>query len=303
MKPHPPGPPPRKQGRGSVTSRELALVALAACAFATASPIAKGIARLSFAGIGAGRCAVAAVALLAISPVATWRALRALDARRRLALVGAGLLLGAHFGLFLAGLLATSLPAASALVALEPIAVVVAAWMAFGVRPRRREIAGIAIATLGAAVVSSGAGQGEHRLLGDALVLAAVVIFGAYVAFARGLREALPTTPYAACVYTVAALALAPLVLVFDVRAAAIPASTWLGVAALGLVPTLVGHTLVQRAARHVSPSLVALASPGETVGAILIGAALGHLPTPIEWTGAAIVVAGAVVTVTGTAM
>jgi drug/metabolite transporter (DMT)-like permease len=284
-------------------SKELALVALAACAFATASPIAKSIGGLSFAGIGAGRCAVAAVALLAISPVATWRALRALDARRRLALVGAGLLLGAHFGLFLAGLLATSLPAASALVALEPIAVVVAAWMAFGVRPRRREMAGIAIATLGAAVVSSGAGQGEHRLLGDALVLAAVVIFGAYVAFARGLRDALPTTPYAACVYTVAALALAPLVLVFDARAPAIPSSTWLGVAALGLVPTLIGHTLVQRAARHVSPSLVALASPGETVGAILIGAALGHLPTPIEWTGAAVVVAGAVVTVTGTTM
>jgi drug/metabolite transporter (DMT)-like permease len=281
-------------------STELALVALAACAFATASPIAKGIAGLSFAGIGAGRCAVAAVALLAISPVATWRALRALDARRRLALVGAGLLLGAHFGLFLAGLLATSLPAASALVALEPIAVVVAAWMAFGVRPQRREMAGIAIATLGAAVVSSGAGQGEHRLLGDALVLAAVVIFGAYVAFARGLRDALPTTPYAACVYTVAALALAPLVLVFDAGASNIPASTWLGVAALGLVPTLVGHTLVQRAARHVSPSLVALASPGETVGAILIGAATSHMPTPVEWTGAAIVVVGAVVTVTG---
>ncbi len=244
------------------------------------------------------------MALLAISPVATWRGLRALDARRRLALVGAGLLLGAHFGLFLAGLLATSLPAASALVSLEPIADknVVAAWMAFGVRPRRREMAGIAIATLGAAVVSSGAGQGEHRLVGDALVLAAVVIFGAYVAFARGLRDALPTTPYAACVYTVAALALAPLVLVFDAHAAAIPASTWLGVAALGLVPTLIGHTLVQRAARHVSPSLVALASPGETVGAILIGATLGHMPTPIEWTGAAIVVVGACVTVTGAA-
>jgi drug/metabolite transporter (DMT)-like permease len=286
-----------------VTSRELALVALAACAFATASPIAKSIGGLSFAGIGAGRCAVAAVALLAISPVVTWKAVRALDTRRRLALVGAGLLLGAHFGLFLAGLHATSLPAAAALVALEPIAVVVAAWMAFGVRPRRREMAGIAIATLGAAVVSGGAGQGEHRLLGDALVLAAVVIFGAYVAFARGLRDALPTTPYAACVYTVATVALAPLVLVFDARASGIPASTWVGVAALGLVPTLIGHTLVQRAARHVSPSLVALASPGETVGAILIGAAMGHMPTPIEWTGAAIIVAGAVVTVTGAAM
>jgi drug/metabolite transporter (DMT)-like permease len=210
------------------------------------------------------------------------------------------LLLGAHFGLFLAGLQATSLPAAAALVSLEPIAVVVAAWVAFGVRPRGREMVGIAIATLGAAVVARGAGHGEHRLLGDALVLAAVVVFGVYIAFARGLRDVLPTTPYAACVYTVAALALAPLVFVFDAGGSGIPASAWLGVAALGLVPTLIGHTLVQRAARHVSPSLVALASPGETVGAILIGAATGHMPTGVEWTGAAIIVVGACVTVTG---
>jgi drug/metabolite transporter (DMT)-like permease len=281
-------------------SKEVALVALAACAFATASPIAKGIAGLSFAGIAAGRCAVAAVALGAIAPVATWRAVRALDPRHRLAVVGAGLLLGAHFGLFLAGLLSTSLPAAAALVALEPIAVVVAAWTAFGVRPTRREWLGIAVASLGALVVARGAGQGEHRLAGDALVLGAVVVFGIYVAFARGLRDAMPTTPYAACVYGVATLALAPLVLVYDAGPSSIPTSTWLGVAALGLVPTLVGHTLVQRAARYVPPSLVALASPGETVGAILIGAVTGHVPTPVEWAGAAMVVAGAVVTVTG---
>jgi drug/metabolite transporter (DMT)-like permease len=286
--------------RGRTSGRELALIVLAACAFATASPIAKSITGLSFAGIGAARCAVAAVALLAMAPTTTWRAVAALDARKRLALVGAGLLLAAHFGLFLAGLLATSLPAAAALVSLEPVAVVMAAWVAFGVRPGGRELSGIALATLGAAVVAQGAGHGEHRLAGDALVLGAVVLFGAYVAFARGLRDAMPTTPYAACVYTVAALALAPLARVLDAPGGAIPSSTWAGVTALGLVPTLLGHTLTQRAARHVSPSIVALVSPGETVGAILIGAATGRVPSVVEWTGAAIIVAGASVTVMG---
>jgi drug/metabolite transporter (DMT)-like permease len=56
----------------------------------------------------------------------------------------------------------------------------------------------------------------------------------------------------------------------------------------------------VQRAARHVSPALVALASPGESVGSILIGAATGHAPAPVEWLGAAIIVASACVTATG---
>ena len=63
-----------------------------------------------------------------------------------------------------------------------------------------------------------------------------------------------------------------------------------------GLGPTLVGHTLVQRAARHLPASIVALPSPGETVGALLIGAAMGLAPTASEWAGAALVTLGAVV-------
>jgi drug/metabolite transporter (DMT)-like permease len=276
------------------------LLGVAALAFATASPIAKSIDGLSFATIAAGRCGVSAVALCVAAPVATWTALHALDAKRRAALAGAGLLLAAHFALFLGGLLATSLPAAAALVSLEPLAVVVAAWIAFGVRPGRREQLGIAIATVGAVVVSRGVGQGEHRLLGDVLVLGAVVVFGAYVAFARALREAMPALPYAASVYGVATLALLPFAVLVDARRPDPPASAWLGVVALGLVPTLVGHTLLQRGARRLPPSLVALVSPGETVGAILIGAAMSRAPTPVEWAGAALVVLGTCVAVTG---
>ena len=279
-------------------ARELVALALAACAFATASPLAKSIDGLSFAAIGAGRCAVAAVALLAIAPRSTSGAVAALTARQRLGLAGAGLLLGAHFGLFLGGLLSTSLPAAAALVSLEPVAVVLAAWIAFGVRPTGGEAAGIALATAGAIVVAMGAGTGEHTLLGDALVVGAVVLFGVYVAFARGLRDTMPPLPYAACVYSVAAVALSPLVLLLDRHPAAVPGAAWAGVVALGLLPTLVGHTLLQRAARHVSPSVVALASPGETIGAIAIGTAMGRAPTGIEWAGAALIVAGVVVTV-----
>ncbi len=211
----------------------------------------------------------------------------------------AGVVLAAHFAFFLGGLLATSLAAAAALVSLEPIAVVLAAWLAFGEVPTRRQQAGLAIATAGALVVAQGAGQGEHRLLGDLLVLVAVVLFGVYVALARGLRAALPTTSYAACVYAVAALALMPLAVRAFPAAQSAPPSAWLAVVGLGLVPTLLGHTLVQRAAGRVPASIVALVSPGETAGAILLGAAMGLPPAPTEWLGAALVIAGASVSVT----
>jgi drug/metabolite transporter (DMT)-like permease len=278
---------------------ELARVAVAALAFATSSPLAKSTHGLSFAGIAAGRCAVAAAVLVGVAPRTTWRALLALDARGRWAVAGAGLLLGAHLALFLGGLLATSLAAAAAFVSLEPVAVVLAAWLAFGARPSGREQLGIALATIGAAVVARGAGHGEQHLLGDMLVLGAVVLFGVYVAFARGLRDRMPATPYAACVYSVAAAALAPLAIALDARSPAPPTATWTAVLALGLVPTLVGHTLLQRAARIVPAAIVALVSPGETVGSILIGALTGQTPAGIECLGAALVVLGAAIAVT----
>jgi len=284
---------------GGSRATDLAVVLIAALAFATASPLAKSARGVAPLAIASGRCAVAAVAIAAALPAATASAVRSLAPAHRVALPVVGVVLAAHFGLFLAGLATTSLPAAVALVSLEPLAVVLAAWMAFGLRPTRAEAAGVVVASAGAVIVASGAGAGEHRLGGDLLVLGAVVLYGAYVAAARGLRDAMPVMPYAACVYGVAAVALAPLAFATQGRGA--PAASWLYVVALGLVPTLVGHTLVQRAARSVSPAIVALTSPGETIGSITIGAiALGTWPSAREGAGAALVVAGASIAVVG---
>src|SRR5262245_22697399 len=90
------------------------------------------------------RCAVAALVIVLIAPRAIARDLAA--AGRPLVLVGAGALLAAHFGLFTAGLVATSLPAAVSLVALEPLAVVLVAWATLGVRPSHSEAIGVVVA-------------------------------------------------------------------------------------------------------------------------------------------------------------
>jgi drug/metabolite transporter (DMT)-like permease len=282
---------------------DLAGVAVAALAFATSAPLAKSAHGIAPFAIAAGRCAVGAIALLAGWPRATLTSLRALSTKHRVALPIAGLLLAGHLALFTLGLVSTSLAAAVALVSLEPIAVVLAAWIAFGLRPTRAETIGLVVASVGAAVVASGAGSGEHRLGGDLMVLAAVVFFGAYVAFARGLRDAMPVMPYAGMVYGVAAISLAPMALATQVesRWGAGSLGGWSAVVALGLLPTLVGHTLLQSVARRVSPAIAGLVSPGETVGSIAIGALfLGTKPTLREGIGTAIVLAGATLAVTG---
>jgi len=110
--------------------------------------------------VACARTGIAAVILALVAPRVLAAALRALNGRQRAAVGLAGALLAAHFALFLAGLGATSLAAAVALVSLEPIAVVLASFFAFGLRPTRLETAGLVLATLGAVVVASGAGGG-----------------------------------------------------------------------------------------------------------------------------------------------
>jgi drug/metabolite transporter (DMT)-like permease len=283
------------------TRSDLAVVIVASLAFATSGPLGKIAGSIPAAAVASVRTGLAAIVLALVAPGVLVRSLLALSRRQRLGVLLAGTLLGAHFALFLGGLATTSLAAAVALVSLEPLAVVLAAFVAFRLRPTRRELAGLFVATAGAAIVASSAGVGEHRLAGDLLVLGAVALFGAYVAAARGLRDAMPATPYAAAVYGTASLVLLPAALPMILAAPAPTTKATLAVVGLALVPTLIGHTLVQRAARHAPPVLVALVCPGETIGGIALGAvAIGALPTVREAIGAVVVVAGATLAITG---
>ncbi len=274
---------------------------MAAFAFATSGPLGKVAADVPAVVMACARTGIAAAILALVAPRVLARSLRALARRQRAAVGLAGVLLGAHFVLFFGGLATTSFAAAVALVSLEPIAVVLAAFFAFGIRPTPRELLGLLVATAGAVVVASGAGTGDHRLAGDLMVVAAVVLYGAYVASARGLRDALPPLPYAAAVYAVSTLFLLPLALYLGLHAGMPRPQSSLAILGLALIPTLIGHTLVQRVARRAPPVLVALVSPGETVGSLAIGALLLHTaPTPREGIGCALVLAGATLAVTG---
>lgn len=270
-------------------------------AFATAGPLGKVAVGVPAVAVACGRTGIAAIAIGLYARREIGPALRALTKTQRRAVALAGVLLATHFALFMGGLATTSLAAAVALVSLEPLAVVLASFVAFGLRPTRRELTGLVLATVGAIVVASAAGSGDHSLAGDALVLACVVFYGAYVAAARGLKDALPPLPYAASVYGVSSLALLPAAIILCARADAPPTKALLAIVALGLVPTLVGHTVVQRIARRAPPVLVALVSPGETVGSLAIGAAvMNAAPTLREGLGCVLVLAGATLAVTG---
>ncbi len=277
-----------------------AFVVLAAIAFATSGPLAKLSGGIPPAAVASLRTLLASLVLVGFRPRAFLRDVAKTSRRDRLRAGAAGVLLGLHFTAFIAGLALTSLPAGVALISLEPLAVIVAMAALHRVAPTRVELIGLAVATLGGIVVSSGARDGAHGALGDVLVLVAVVLYGVYVAFARGVSEALPPATYIALVYGVAGVSLVPWALASQLIAAPgkydWPATALAATLALALVPTLVGHSLVQAAARFARPALVALVPPGETVGALIIGVLFMHVqPSTRELVGCALALCGAV--------
>ena len=288
-----------------VTPRGAALfVLLASAAFSLSGPLARYARPVHPLFIAFGRVAIAALILSLLDVRGLARSVSRLSVRQGAAVLGAGFLLAAHFALFLWGLDRTSLPAALSLVSLDPLCVVFTAWLLFGVRPRRSEQIGVLLATAGGALVANGAGSGEHRLGGDLMVVGSVILFGFYFALARGLRDALPTLSYAAAVYGSAALFLAAALLAVPGALDGVappPVHASLAIVALALIPTILGHTAIQAAARRMSPTIVALVSPGETLGGIVIGALwLGAIPTTTELTGAVVILGGAVIAILG---
>ncbi|WP_437754900.1 DMT family transporter [Sorangium sp. So ce1389] len=291
--------------RQRVTARGAAFfVVLASLAFAASGPLARYARPVHPLFIAFGRVALAAAALSLVDLRSLARSAAALSLRQRAAVLGAGLLLAVHFALFLWGLDRTSLASALSLISLEPLAVVLCAWVFFRVRPTRSEQAGVLLATAGAVIIARGAGAGDHRLSGDLMVVGATLLYGLYVSFARALRDALPARSYAALVYTSAALFLAAALPAAPGALEGVappPAHAVVAIVALALVPTLIGHTAVQAAARRMSPAIVALVSPGETLGGIVIGALwLDAIPTAVEIAGAAVILVGATVAILG---
>ncbi len=286
-------------GRG----RAIAFVALASTAFAVSAPIARFARPAHPLFVAFGRVALASLVLFALDPVAIWRHWVEMNSATRRRVLTCGALLGAHFALFQAGLDATSLPAAVSLVSLEPVGVVIAAFIFYREVPTRREQVGVVLATLGAAVIAFAAGTGEHQLAGDLLVLGSVGLFGFYVAAARAIRNALPARHAGSMIYAVAALVIF-LVLPFAGALTNVPSLPWrsfVAISAIAFIPTIIGHTSVQAASRYLPPAIVSLVSPGETLGGLLIAALfLNEVPKGQEVLGAAMILLGVLVAIFG---
>lgn len=274
-------------------SRTLGVLALAIVCVSTATPFIRWAAPVPAASIAALRVATAAVILLALGRDAFAR-LRGLSAGDRWRILGAGALLGTHFGVWIASLELTSTAASVALVATSPVFAAMFG-AAIGDRVGRREWLGIAIAGAGLAVLAGGDWRaGGDALAGDALALAGAATGAGYLVIGRGLRAAMPLWPYLALVNLVAAVGLLAVAVAVGAPLVGLPAHGYVAIGLGALVASIGGHTLLNVAVRRTPTHLVALAILGEPIGASLLTWALfAEQPAVHAALGGAIVLVG----------
>ncbi|MET8906603.1 DMT family transporter [Micromonospora sp. NPDC004551] len=233
---------------------------------------------------------------------AEFRALTVGAGRREgLYCVLSGVALAAHFATWMPSAQLTSVAAATALGATQPV------WQGLIARWQGRRLpgvvwAGIAVAVLGA-VLATGAdfGVSGRAFAGDLLAVAGGMFAAVYTAFGERARASISTTTYTTICYGVCAAILLVACLVGGVRLHGYDAGTWLAILGLVAGAQLLGHSMFNYALHRVSATtvsvLILLEAPG---AALLAGVWLGQLPRPLALPGLALLLAGVAVVILG---
>ncbi|MFE9422998.1 DMT family transporter [Kitasatospora sp. NPDC006697] len=220
--------------------------------------------------------------------------LRALTRRPVLLAMAAGLLLAAHFGLWMPSLRMTSVASSTALVTTTPLWTILLMRVAGHRVPRLVRI-GMATAFAGVLVLTGvDLGLSTRALLGDALALAAGLAAAGYMLLGAEVRRTVSTTAYTLVCYGTTSVGLLAVCLFGGVRMGGWPLSTWGQIALLMVVAQLLGHSLSNRVVRALGPTVTSTAILLETPGAALIAAVwLGQLPPAAAWPAVLLILAG----------
>lgn len=287
---------------GSVDARTVAAAVVAVLAVSSAAPlIAFAVAPALVIAFWRNALAVGVLGMFAAARRrAEFTALRGQAARYS---VLSGAALAVHFGAWTPSVQLTSVAAATALVATQPV------WQGLIAVGQGRRLSagtwsGIALAVVGA-TLATGAdfAISSRAVLGDLLALVGGLAGAVYTAFGERARATVSTTAYTTVCYGVCALLLGLLCLIIRLPMAGFDLATWLAVLGLVAGAQLLGHSLFNYTLRRIPATTVSVLLLLEVPGAALIAWVwLGQAPRVTSLPGLALLIAGVAVVVLGSA-
>lgn len=210
------------------------------------------------------------------------------------------LVLAAHFLTWSWGARHSPVAQASLIVNLAPIAMPFFLHSLIGERVDRREIIGTVLTLAGVLLLTArDAIAAGPAPLGNLVCLGSMLLFTWYLALGRQHRAVPSIWLYIVPVYTVAGLACGVVSLLRGPDPALATSREWLLLAGLAVIPTIVGHTLLNRAMRTLRGQIVSLANLGQFVFAgVLAFVLFREIPSLVFYVSASLAAAGVAIAV-----
>lgn len=277
--------------------RVMGAMALAVCALAFSSIFITQLEREVVAAsvIAFYRMAIAFVLLLPVALRFKGGEIASLKKGDLTMLAAGGFCLALHFAAWTSSLHYIPIATSVVIVNTHPLFVVIASYFFLGERPRRRSLAGTALGLAGMLLISREAlGNLQFAGKGIALALAGALAVVGYFIVGRKLRARMSLLGYVLPLYGISALLLLTWVLASGDRLAPYTPAVWIYLAALAVIPTIIGHSVFNWAMKHVRPTAISVAFLGEPVIASLLALAFfGQRPSIETLIGGVLVLAG----------
>ncbi|WP_455383543.1 DMT family transporter [Salinispira pacifica] len=217
-----------------------------------------------------------------------------------------GLFLALHFVTWNYGARTTIAANANLIVNLVPVVMPFIIYATTREMISLREVAGTIVALLGVAVLTGGDVElARSTFAGDLICLVSMVFLSLYMGLARSHNRQPTVWLYVVPLYWVAsAISFIATAVVMIAVPSAPAAQTLVGglsasnlalAAYLGLLPTVIGHTIINRSMRVLPSQVVSLSMLTQFIFAGLLAYVLfGEMPTPLLLPAAILIVAGA---------
>lgn len=189
----------------------------------------------------------------------------------------------------------TSVANATFLANLAPVVVTIGAWALLGERARPVFFAGMLVSLAGAALLmGANLGGPGAVLLGDGLGVLTAVFYAGYQLCVKRLRDTQSTARLMLMSGIACAAALLPAALLMGETILPASAIGWLVLVALAVVCQFAGQSLIAYAVAHLSASFSSVSLLLQPVAAAAFAWLLfGEALAPLQWIGAAAVLAG----------
>lgn len=215
-----------------------------------------------------------------------------------------GVLLGIHFITWIVGVRMTSATNSSLIVNLTPAILPLFSFFIARERLNRAEILGTVIALAGALLLTADDFRvSRASFAGDMMSLLSMVFFAWYLALGRVNRGTPTVWLYLVPLYYIAGLVCLP----FGLARPETQGLAWwpreiLLMLALGLIPTVVGHSALNWAVRHVAPQTVSLVNLSQFMfSGVQAWTIFGEVPRPLFYAACVLMIAGAAVAIRAT--